>query len=88
MPPLYTNPLCSHVPSFQYTGGVSCLTFLPAAPPPAHLWVSCRVISWCHRSLMFRPLSSTSPGGGGQWLVGTSPRHPLQLPSLGYTGVL
>ncbi len=21
---------------------------------------------------------------GGQWLVGTSPRHPLQLPSLGY----
>ncbi len=50
--------------SFQYTGGVSCLTFLPAAPPPVHLWVSCRVISWCHHSLTFRPLSSKSPGGG------------------------
>ncbi len=53
---------------FQYTGGVCCLTFLPAAPPPVHLWVSCKVISWCHHSRMFHLLPSTL-GGGEQWLL-------------------
>ncbi len=42
----------------QYTGGVCFLTFLPAVHPPLHLWVSCRVISWCHHSQTFHPLPS------------------------------
>ncbi len=55
---------------FQYTGGVSCLTFLPAAPPPVHLWVSCKVISWCHHSRMFHLLPSTLGGGSsGFWIM-------------------
>ncbi len=69
--------------SFQYTGDVSCLTFLPAAPPPVHLWVSCRVISWCHRSLTFRTLSSTSPSG---WAVACGDVSPPP-PAAALTGI-
>ncbi|XP_061740642.1 radical S-adenosyl methionine domain-containing protein 1, mitochondrial isoform X2 [Nerophis ophidion] len=47
----------------------NCSASLPVAPPPVHFEVSCRVVSWCHRSLMFRPQART-PGGG---YAGTSP---------------
>ncbi len=69
--------------SFQYTGGVSCwhfclphllqCTFGSAAGSSAGATVHWR----------FAPYPVHFPLGG-QWLVGTSPRHPLQLPSLGY----
>ncbi len=49
-----------------------------------HLWVSCRVSTWCHRSLTFCPLSSTSPGGGGAVACGDVSQPP---PAAALTGV-
>lgn len=74
--------------SITYRWCSTCLASLPGAPPPcadpAH-WLSCRVVSWGRRSLMFSPFASTSLGGG-QWPIGEVSPPPHAADPIGVLG--